>query len=517
MPSKLASITTPDRPYSRLCVFNMVVRDRFELSAIDNLLPRYFHGGVSTFRLKNGVSQQQVLTTLGSSLDRACEALPFLTRRAFSIPPTPENGATGRMEAREHKDWKPVVEHNDLSDKWPDYDELVEDGLPQDLLDGTQLLPSSRFQTDLHDSGTPLLVAQANFVEGGLLLGVAMFHGLMDGMSMAMIYRTWAQYMRLEQGEETTATIDAVPGPECFDYQTLVNVWKDSGSPVAEPTPAAWRLLGLLPPRDVEDALAERLLLPGGNGTEAGPPKPPPSMSTGIFYVSAARIKSLSAVAATSSEPGATANDALIALLWRCIMRSRRAAAPDAPCFSSPGATSEMDMPLNGRALLSDVLPWKYMGTVLFYAMASMPVDDLVSTSTPLGDVVGVVRRSVDAVTRERAMEAYGLAATKVVDFCTAALRRPMPTFEGAEFGVTSSLSLPIMEWSFGSRLFANNGTPDYFRQERRLFDQVCRYCSVGSLRREGGVEITISLAVEEMEFLEKDSEFSEFAQLICH
>ena len=139
------------------------------------------------------------------------------------------------------------------------------------------------------------------------------------------------------------------------------------------------------------------------------------------------------------------------------------------------------------------------------------------SPSTRLEAIVGPVRRSVASVTRERVLGAYGLAATKVFDFSTEALRRPMPTFEGTEFGVTSSLSLPLMESSFGSRLFANGGIPDYFRQERRLFDQVCRYCSIGSLRREGGVEITISLTVEEMGHLEKDSEFADFAQLICH
>lgn len=240
-------------------------------------------------------------------------------------------------------------------------------------------------------------------------------------------------------------------------------------------------------------------------------------MRTSVFYVSAAEISRLSAIAALADEPGATANDALMALMWRCTIRARRAAAPEEPCLSAPGAMTKMDTTLNGRALFSDRLPWQYMGTLVLYTMTSLTVDELVASSTRLESVVGAVRRSVASVTRERALGAYGLAATKLSDFTAEALRRPMPTFEGAEFGVTSLLSLPMMDSSFGSQLFANDGVPDYFRQERRLFDQVCRYCSIGPLRREGGVEVLVSLTVEEMVLLENDSEFAEFSQLLCH
>lgn len=77
---------------------------RYELSAMDNVLPRYFHGGIWALRLKDGVIQYQVISMLRSSLASASLALPLLTRRAFSIPPTPENTVTGRLEAREHVD-----------------------------------------------------------------------------------------------------------------------------------------------------------------------------------------------------------------------------------------------------------------------------------------------------------------------------------------------------------------------------------------------------------------------------
>lgn len=490
---------------------------RYELSAMDNVLPRYFHGGIWALRLRDGVTQDQVISMLRSSLASASLALPLLTRRAFSIPPTPENPVTGRLEAREHVDWTPVVDYNDLSNnpEWPDYDELMEDGFPQDLLDGAVLLPSSRFGFD-PETGTPLLVAQANFVKGGLLLGVSLYHALMDGMSMALIFRTWAQHMRLQQGEEPgPAEMTTTPlGQECFDYNTLVDVWKKAGSPVAEPTPDEWRMLGLLPP---QESAGGGLRLPGsgsGDGGDTPAPVPPPAMSTGIFYVSASAIARLSAIAA--NEPGATANDALMALLWRCTIRARRAAVADKPCYA-PGAITEMDTTINGRAMLGDLLPWQYMGTLVFFTTTKLTVGELVAPITPLESIIRAVRSAVASVTRERILAGYGLAATRLPDFGVETLQRPMPTFEGAEFGVTSLLSLPILDWSFGSAMFANGGIPDHMRQERRLFDMVCRYCSIGPLRREGGTEVLVSLTVEEMEFLEGDEEFAQFAELLCH
>jgi trichothecene 3-O-acetyltransferase len=492
----------------------MASPSRFELSALDNVLPRYFHSGIWALRLRDGVTHNQVVTMLRESLESASTALPLLRRRAFSIPPSRENPTTGRLEAREHADWTPVVDCNDLSDTWPDYDELMEEGLPQDMLDGAQLLPSGRIRIDLDDAGTPLLVAQANFVAGGLLLGISMFHALIDGMSMALIFRAWAQHMRVQQGQEAWAALETVVNADCCNYNTLVDVWKGAGSPVAEATPAEWRLLGLLPPRS--EAAVGALQLPGSGAADAPAANPPPPMSTGIFYVPAGAISRLSAIATAANEPGATANDALMALVWRCTMRARRAAAPEKPCYSEPGAMTEMDTTLNGRALLGDLLPWQYMGSLVFFT-TRLTVEELVASSTRLETVVGAVRRAVASVTQERALAAYGLAATKLPHFTAEALQRPMPTFDGAEFGVTSLMSLPIMDWSFGNQVFANGGIPDYIRQERRLFDRVCRYCSVGPLRREGGVEVLVSLAVDEMTFLELDSEFAEFAQLLCH
>lgn len=478
---------------------------RFELNAMDNIMPRFFTSLIFTFRLRPGVTHEKVLSVLRASLQSASDELPLIRRRVFAIPPSEVNKTIGRLEAREHPDWTPEVVYNDLTDEWPNYDDLVDEGLPQDMLDGAQLLPPGRVQIDL-DGGTPLFIAQANFLDAGLLLGLSMFHPLIDGMSGALILRMWAKHMRIQQGEAPAAL--SIPA-DCCDYSALIDTWKSGGAPIAEGTPEDWRLLGLLPP-----------------GSDEPPKKPPPQMLTSIFYISAAAFTRLSGVAAAAStaEDGdiaATANDALMALLWRCIMRARHAAASTSPPYSAPDAITELDTTLNGRVLFSDTLPWQYMGTLVYIVTTRLPIVDLISPATSLASIVTAVRRTVASVTRDRALSVYGLAATRLDGYTAATLRWPFATFDGAEACFSSFLSLPIMDMAFGGELFAGaggvGGIPDYVRPERRLLDLVCRNCNILPLRREGGAETLVSLTREEMALLERDAEFKEYAELVCH
>ncbi|OTB04037.1 hypothetical protein M426DRAFT_321123 [Hypoxylon sp. CI-4A] len=478
----------------------MAATGRYELNAMDNVMPRFFSSLIFTFRLKPGVTHDRVLEILRASLQSASDELPLFRRRVYAIPPSEENKTVGRLEAREHAAWTPEVMRNDLSDEWPDYDELMDEGLPQDMLDGAVLLPSGRARIDLEE-GTPMLIAQANYVEGGLLLGVSMFHPLVDGMSAALLLRVWAKHMRIQQGEAPAAL--EIPA-DCTNYDLLVDVWKNAGAPVAKGTPEEWRVLGLLPP-----------------GSEEPPRGTPPPMRTSIFYISAPAFSKLTAVAAAAnakdSDAAATANDALMALLWRCVMRARKTAAPEKPCYSAPDAIAELDTTLNGRVLFDDALPWQYMGTLVYIVTTRLPVAELIAPETTLASVVNAVRRAVAGITREKALGVYGLAATKLPGYTAETLRWPFATFEGAEACFSSWLSLPIMDMGFGGQVFANGGIPDYVRPERRMLDMVCRNCNILPLRLEGGAEVLLSLTVEEMEILERDPEFGEFAQLLCH
>ncbi|KAI3322253.1 hypothetical protein HD806DRAFT_143878 [Xylariaceae sp. AK1471] len=479
---------------------------RFVLSAMDNIMPRFFASLIFTFRLKTGVTYEQALGVLRESIRSASDELPLMRRRAFAIPVSRDDETVGRLEARENSDWTPEVDSKDLSAEWPTYDELMDEGLPQDMMDGEVLLSPRLARIDL-EKGTPLLIVQANHVRGGLILGVSMFHPLVDGTSAVLLIRTWAKHMRMRQGE--APAILTIPA-ECCEYKAIQSVWEEAGMPVAECTPENWRLLGLLPP-----------------GTPEPPKTPPPPMITSIFYISTAGFSRLAGIAAAANdskeksvsvddEP-ATANDALMALLWRCIMRARQAAAPSSPAYSCPEAVAELDTTLDGRGVLSGKIPSQYMGTLVYIVTNKLPFAELVSPSTPLSSIVRTFRRTVASVTSELLLAAYGLAATRLPGYTAETLKWPFATFDGAESCFSSWLTLPIMDMAFGGQLFANGGIADYVRPEARVLDLVCRNCNVLPMRSEGGAEVLISLTTDEMRFLEDDAEFASFAQLLCH
>lgn len=504
---------------------------RFALNPMDNVMPRFYANFILTFGLKPGAKFSEVHSLLQASLDTAGEELPIIRRRVFSIPPDEKHSNAGRLEAREHPDWTPRVIFNDLSASWPEYDDLIDEGLPQDALDGAQLVPSVHAEWDLEVEGAAGCIPQANFINGGLLLSVCLFHSLVDGMSGSLLLKMWAKHMRLHQDDDQGAAGLTITS-DCCNYSLVSEAWDAAGNQLPSANEFknsdgdAWRLLGLLPPLSPGE-LAEKAEF----SLDPTMAPPPPQMTTTIFYISKAAFAHLTALA-TNSEGSAngtqedsvkensgsplvpTANDALMALLWRCIMRARQTADPSNPAYAAVGALSELDTTLDGRVLFSPGLPWAYMGTLVFIATTRMSVSTLTSPSTPLATVAHTVRRAVAAITRERLHDAYGLAAA-MPDY--AAARYPFATFDGAEACFTSFLGLPLMEMRFGGKVFANGGLVDHLRPPRREFDVVCRRCVVLPPRRSGGFEVLLSLKSNEMEVLEKDPEFAQFAQFICH
>ncbi|KAK8129574.1 hypothetical protein PG999_001954 [Apiospora kogelbergensis] len=502
---------------------------RFALNPLDNVMPRFYANFILTFALQPGVEFSEVHTLLQTSLHTAGEELPIIRRRVFSVAPDDKHPNAGRLEAREHPDWSPQVIFNDLSSSWPEYDDLVDEGLPQEALDGAQLVPSVHARWDLGGEGAPGCIVQANFITGGLLLSVCLFHSLVDGMSGSLLLKMWAKHMRLHQGDDQGAA-SLVITENCCDYDCVGKAWEEAGhkkpSPVefANSSEDAWRLLGMLPPLSPEELAATASFT---LDSTAAPPSP--KMTTTIFYVSPAAFSKLTAMAAAAGENASmanvgtqgdnvslipTANDALMALLWRCVMRARQTADPGNPAYAAAGARAELDTTVDGRGLFSERLPSTYMGTLLFIATTRMEMTTLVSRATPLAAVARAVRQAVAAITRPRLHAAYGLAAA-MPDFSAA--RYPFATFAGAEACFTSFLALPLMEMRFGGRLFRNGGLVDYLRPPRREFDIVCRRCVILPPRPSGGFEILLSLKEEEMEILENDIEFGEFAQVLCH
>lgn len=488
---------------------------RFALNPMDNVMPRFYANFILTFGLKTGVKFSDVHSLLQTSLNTASDELPIFRRRVFSAASDGKCSSKGRLEAREHPHWTPQAIFNDLSASWPEYEDLMDDGLPQDSLDGAQLVPSVHTKPDLDGKGAAGCIVQANYIQGGLLLSVCLFHSLVDGMSGSLLLKMLAKHMRIHQ-DDVGNSAELTITPDCCDYDLVPAIWADAGNCLPSHDEFGksgdddWRLLGMLPPLSAEELRARSAF--SLDATEA---PPPPKMTTTIFYISATAFAELTSAASKGGNGTAvTANDALMALLWRCTMRAREVAEPDNPAYTNAGALAELDTTLDGRLLFGERLPWSYMGTLIFIATTRMPFATLTSPSTSLAEIAQTIRNAVDSITQERLHKSFGLAAA-MSDYSAA--RYPFATFEGAEACFTSFLGLPLMEMRFGGKLFKNGGLVDHLRPPRREFDVVCRRCVVLPPRPAGGFEVLLSLKEREMEFLEEDPEFARYAQFLCH
>ncbi|KAI0163975.1 transferase family-domain-containing protein [Xylariaceae sp. FL1272] len=491
----------------------MAVGSFVRLSPMDNVMPRVFANFIFSLRLNPGPTSK-VHEVLQESLRRVCDELPVLRYRVFEIAPE-DDAVTGRLEARSIAHWTPSVMLNDLSNSWPDYDELTDDGLPQDLLDGEVLLPKEIKQCDLKKEGVPVLLAQANFVQGGVLLAFGVFHPVIDGHSGSLLMKLWAKHARSLQTETINPGPTLAMHPESGDYGLLDRIWRDENKDVrpkdtvvASASAETWRLLGLLAPSEPS---------PGFD-----PNARPPKMRTTIFYVSASNFEALRAEANhqdiedDNEREQITANDALMAMLWRCVTKARAKAADERDGTDyAPNATSLLDLTLDGRGIFSKALPWSYMGTLIFISTTAMSVGRLIDEHTSLSEIASNIRHSINAITSDRLQQAFDLARS-LPDYGDS-LRFPFSTFKGAEVCFTSWIGLSAYDICFGDVLFANGGHADFLRPPRREYDAYCRRCVVLPMQPSGGFEILLTLKEKEMEIFERDNEVVRYATIVCH
>lgn len=480
------------------------------LSPMDNVMPRFYINFILTFRLKSTRDFGPVHDVLQKSLEKTCKELPVFRSRVFTIPPDRINPSTGRLAARKYENWSPEVVYNDISDSWSAYEDLMEDGLHQDLLDGKILLAKPDFNWDFTNTGAPALIAQANYVKLGLLLAVGIFHPIIDGMSGSLLMKLWASNARTIQGCNELGPPMRVH-PDSCDYSILSQIWAEQAHNRSRTTGAAspelWRLIGLLPPNKPHL---------GQSHSEC----PAPDMQTNIFYMSADAFEALTSLCVTednSHHPSVkvTANDALMALLWRCIIRARATAAGPYGNEYAADSISLLNTTLDGRALIGDPLPWSYMGTLVFIATTSMSVGDLTRDGTSLATIARTIRESLSNIDRQKALDAFSLASD--LDNYGESLQYPFATFEGAEVCVTSWVGLSAFDISFGDKLLSGHGRPDLIRPPTREFDAVCRRCVVLPMQVSGGFEVLVSLKTEEMAVLETDLEYLEYFKVVGH
>jgi hypothetical protein len=257
------------------------------------------------------------------------------------------------------KNYQILCRYNDLTSILPSYIKLQEDNFPFSILTTALVSPLQVMQ-----ASQPVLAAQANFIEGGLLLTVGVHHSVCDAAGLDSILETWA----LNTSATTSTRSFSEYDPICNDRVPLSRG---------------------LPAKKVD--FPENILLPTPptDGPQMAPPSfEMPPMVSKIFYFSPENLAGLKAAAKAYST-----NDALCAFFWHHVTAARNSNAE----VCDDQKTSNLCFAVNIRGRTSPPLPPTYLGNASLAAITQrLSVTSLKDSDSGLAIAAAAIRSAVN-------------------------------------------------------------------------------------------------------------------------
>lgn len=519
----------------------------FKMNPFDAVNPNHYMGLNFYFALRQGVSYQEAFTKLQDGLARAFEIVPELDGRMMfasehefgykkgeyhiTIPPRPSS-ATSKPRQLVYKD---------LSQVLPSFEAMRERGFAPSFFSDELVLDCDPFPAMPAD----VVVAQANFVEGGCILATNFIHTCLDGMGVMVALKVWAECCRFLAGDQE-ATCDWFD-PESFNHSLPDIIYEQEGyaKPLHEVDPGVWGYLPFFPPDEPvesQDGARHEVSLTNdpnhidnsfGNHTRrprqgALPPAPvyprQPSwpaapaaqaLRTTVFLLSGESIKKLKqeVLADPKAERLVTSiSDIVQAFFWRASIRSRyRVAKEMHKTTFEPDEMSILELPTDGRPYFSSLLPSSYMGSMLIMNRVTMPVETLCSPDTSIGEIAYLVREAAGRVTPSLVHDAFTLL-NSMPDYS-----KPATANMGLHHmnAMISNLMLfQTSEISFGDAFFVG-GSAEAMRPQVERGRSRFRFLIISPMRNDGGVELVIGTLPEELEMLQTEPEFIKYVKLL--
>ncbi|GJC80763.1 acyltransferase easC [Colletotrichum liriopes] len=455
-----------------------------QLSVFDLIPPRVYIKFIIYLPLQPGVTFQRAFSHLQAGLRGTLRQFPFLDGRIFPRDKREPDWRPGhiivsydRTDASSSHDSPRQLVFKDLSQVLPDFEDLRDAGFEFSAFDD-ELVLAAPFVPDL-SGGVDIFLAQANFVNGGCLLATGFHHSANDATGMVTTMRAWAEHCR--NSSQPAGDVCSWLAPESFDRTLLERLWsRTPAKPVSEILRDTWSFLGFQAP-DAEDV----------NRT----------MESSIFYISPENFNKLKreVLGETQDGTGLSANDALLALFWRALMKARYKAAIAAGQATPPDEVSHLESPLDGRPDFDPLLPPSYAGNLVIVNKVPMPVVELAAQTTSLRDVALRVRAQAAKVNPDLVKDAFTLMR-EVLDYTK--LKHAFTRLDGFDVMITSVLLLPLDKINFGAGIFENDGKPESLRPLMDAFNANFRLCMVLPMKTYGGIELLVSLFADEMEQL---------------
>lgn len=383
----------------------------FQLSDMDLLMPKLYVHMIEVFSLPRDADRQQILSKLTEGLSRTLADYPILTGTLHFDNEAKRIVVKGAPGASVALDVKEPGPGGDI-DIEP-FSFLDEHDFPVHLLDASQVLPPSVVGTfavpgpDVASDGPPACALQVTFIEGGLILGLAVTHQVCDGPGCEALLTSWARYSHASfRGALATTT----------------------GAPAAIPDRAILSAdRGARIPDALRDELAAKFPTFRANSE---PPQPPPAdagppvvVKTRVWHIPKSKLRQLKALASAPPPPpdaaaAAAADDdgwistydAVLALLWRATVRAKSPLLRPAPTAPSKAVHA-----VNIRGRADPPIPAGYAGVgVTLPQSRALTVADVLDDdlTTALPTLARAVRGSTRQVTASYVAELVAWAGS---------------------------------------------------------------------------------------------------------
>ncbi|KAG9241248.1 hypothetical protein BJ878DRAFT_241170 [Calycina marina] len=506
-------------------------RTGFKMNPFDAVNPNHYMGFTFFFALPPGSSFQDTFKKLQAGLCCAFQIIPELDGKmihasehefgyrkgeyAITIPPPSLATASNPRQ----------LVFKDMSEDLPSFQKMRDTKFAPSLFADTTVLNCYPFP----EMPADILVAHANFVEGGCILAANFIHTCFDGLGVMVALKVWAESCRYMQGD-LAARCDWYD-PESFNHSLPEILYQQEGHAKAshEVDPAVWDFLPFFPPDNLVEGLNGENKKSVINTSLPNPrlvyqrqptwPRAPSdrSLTSTFFLISRQNLQKLKQdVNAHPEVKGQTTSisDVVQAFLWRTSIRARYLVAKEIRGQTfGPDELSILEIPIDGRLYFSSQLPSSYMGSMLIMSRTMMSVEELCSPSTSLAKVANLIRQSIARVNTALIHDAFTLLRS-MQDYT-----KPATANMGLEH-MNEMISNMIL-WqpeenlsSFGQGIFAG-GRPEAVRPQIERGHRRFRFSLVHPLRADGGVELELGTLPEELKKLQVDEHFTKYAELL--
>jgi len=514
----------------------------FKLNPFDYVNPNHYMGLNFFFALQKGISFEQAFTKLQEGLRRTMQLIPALDGKMMicseqeigykkgdlrlTIPPLPP--VSSDSDSTDSSTRPRQLVYKDLSHVLPPFEELRDAGFVPSAFKDEPVLDENTFPPLPAD----ILIAQANFVEGGCILATNFHHCCLDGIGVMVALKVWAESCRYLQGD-VSATCSWLD-PESINHSLPEILYEHEGyaRPAHEVDPGVWGFLPFLPPEERLDnhengtLKTEESHIPKEKALPPAPlfPRkfvwpPPPAqdgLKTTMFLIPPENVQKLKQeVIADPEAKGAitSISDIVQAFFWRSAIKARYRVAKELRGETfGPDEISILELPVDGRPYFSSLLPSSYMGSMLILNRPNMPIETLCSPETSIGRIAYLLREAAARITPSLVHDAFTLLQSlpDYSRFTTACMG-----LAGMHAMISNLMLFETSEISFGDGFFANGGSPEAMRPQVERGNKRFRSLVIYPMRDDGGVELVLGTLPEELEMLKTDEEFTKYAKLM--